>query len=115
MPLRPLPAALPLGEARVRPPRPTKDRSRRGPRPLLAPADVADGGRVEGTRDEEPVVLALNVGSSSLKAAVRDPHLRLRLEISGLDTPSARLTITGSGSFDEHRRVPDGWRAAIRP
>jgi acetate kinase len=40
------------------------------------------------------VVLALNPGSSSLKAAVRDPALRLAVHIERLGTANARATIS---------------------
>lgn len=59
------------------------------------------------------LVLSLDVGSASLKAAVRDPDLRLHLELSGLDTATARLTLSGTGSFVEHALLPDGWPAAM--
>ncbi|MGY1726332.1 hypothetical protein ACI79J_05125 [Geodermatophilus sp. SYSU D01062] len=65
---------------------------------------------------DPPVVLSLDVGSSSLKAAVRDPDLRLRVEVAGLrDEPGgepARVTVTGTGSFVEHARLPGGWAGA---
>ncbi|GAB3326371.1 acetate/propionate family kinase [Geodermatophilus aquaeductus] len=66
---------------------------------------------------DPPVVLSLDVGSSSLKAAVRDPDLRMHAEISGLrDGPEAEpahVTISGTGSFVEHARLSDGWTGAV--
>jgi hypothetical protein len=59
------------------------------------------------------VVLSLNVGSSSLKAAVRDPDLRMHVELAGLGGAAGHLTMSGTGSFVEHAILPDGWTAAL--
>ena len=60
-----------------------------------------------------PIVLALNVGSWSLKAAVRDPELEMRIDLVGLDADAARLTVSATGSFVEHGFVHGGWTAAL--
>ncbi|MGY1669818.1 hypothetical protein [Geodermatophilus sp. SYSU D00710] len=64
-----------------------------------------------------PVVLSLDAGSSSLEAAVRDPDLRLRVEITGLDRTgpgaAAHVTISGTDSVVEHARLPGGWAGAL--
>ena len=46
---------------------------------------------------EARAVLALNPGSSSLKAAVRDPTLRLAMHVERLGTDKARATISAPG------------------
>lgn len=46
---------------------------------------------------EARAVLALNPGSSSLKAAVRDPTLRLAVHVERLGTDKARATISAPG------------------
>ncbi|WP_139177024.1 flavodoxin domain-containing protein [Geodermatophilus siccatus] len=56
-----------------------------------------------------PVVLSLNVGSSSLKAAVRDPALRLRLDVAGLDRGAGRVTVEVPGSPAEDAGPCAGW------
>jgi acetate kinase len=66
------------------------------------------------THPEPPQVLSLNAGSSSLKAALRDPDLRMRVELAGLDGPDGRLTVTGTGSFLERAVVRDGWSSALQ-
>ncbi|WP_239522787.1 hypothetical protein [Geodermatophilus normandii] len=59
------------------------------------------------------VVLSLDVGSSSLKAAVRGPDLRVRAEVSGLrddaDAEPAHVTVQDTGSAVEHARLSGGW------
>ena len=47
---------------------------------------------------EARAVLALNPGSSSLKAAVRDPTLRLAVHVERLGTDKARATISAPGA-----------------
>ncbi|SFK99724.1 acetate/propionate family kinase [Geodermatophilus ruber] len=59
------------------------------------------------------VVLCLNVGSSSLKAAVRDPHLRLHVDVAGLDGTTARVTTTGPHGPAEEEPLPGGWTGAL--
>jgi acetate kinase len=56
-----------------------------------------------------PLVLSLNVGSSSLKAAVRDPALRLRLDVAGLDGGAGRVTVDVPGSPPEDAGRCTGW------
>ena len=46
---------------------------------------------------EARAVLALNPGSSSLKAAVRDPTLRLAVHVERLGTDKARATLSAPG------------------
>ena len=58
--------------------------------------------------DANLVVLCLNVGSSSLKAAVRDPALRLRLDVAGLDRGAGHVTVEVPGSPSEDAG-PCGW------
>ncbi|WP_457035330.1 flavodoxin domain-containing protein [Geodermatophilus sp. SYSU D01176] len=55
------------------------------------------------------MVLSLNVGSSSLKAAVRDPALRLRLHAAGLDGSAGRITVEVPGSPLEDAGSCAGW------
>jgi acetate kinase len=67
-----------------------------------------------GDPDAPPcVVLCLNVGSSSLKAAVRDPHLRLHVDVAGLDGEAARVTTTGPYSPVEEETLDGGWAGAL--
>jgi acetate kinase len=73
---------------------------------------MSDDGRRDGTA-RSIVVLSLNVGSSSLKAAVRNPDLRMRVAVTELDGDSARLTVSGGGSPAEHAAVPGGWGTAL--
>ena len=61
------------------------------------------------TTDGTAVVLSLNVGSSSLKAAVRDPALRLRLHVAGLDRGAGRITVEVPGSTEEDAGSCGGW------
>jgi acetate kinase len=68
---------------------------------------------VDESWDAPPVVLSLNAGSASFKAAVRDPDVRIHVELSGLDAAAARLTVSGTGSFDEHAIVSGGWGHAV--
>ena len=65
-------------------------------------------------RDVARVVLAVNVGSSSLKAALHDPALRVRVALTGLDREIARLTVSVPGSPAEHAPVAGGWTSALR-
>ena len=72
-----------------------------------------DGRRPDGQKAVTPtVVLSLNVGSSSLKAAVRDPRLRMQAAATGLDGDAGLLAVSGGGSA-EHSPVPGGWEAAL--
>jgi acetate kinase len=59
------------------------------------------------------VVLSLNVGSSSLKATVRDPAVRMHAEATGLDGATGRLVVTGTGAPAEEAPVADGWGTAL--
>lgn len=59
------------------------------------------------------VALCLDVGSSSLKASVRDPALRMYAAVTGLDGAPGRLTVTGAGAPPEHGPVRDGWGTAL--
>lgn len=64
-----------------------------------------------------PLVLSLNVGSSVLEVAVRDPGLRLHIELSGLDGPEARPTVGAAGSSGERvvvHRIDRQARAVLR-
>jgi acetate kinase len=57
-------------------------------------------------------VLSLDVGSSALKAAVRDPDLRMRVDVAGLRDgrggDPAHVTINATDSSVEHARLPEG-------
>lgn len=66
-----------------------------------------------GADNGNGVLLSLNVGSSSLKAAVRDPALRLHVDIAGLDGPDARLTVTVPGGPPRTQGCPGGWPRAL--
>ena len=59
------------------------------------------------------VVLAMNVGSSSLKAAVRDPELRLRVHAAGLTRDGGDLEVTRPDGPQLLAPLPDGWAAAV--
>ncbi|MFQ1002411.1 hypothetical protein [Modestobacter sp. SSW1-42] len=59
------------------------------------------------------VVLALNVGSSSLKAAVRDPAVRVRAHAAGLSATGGELTVQRPGAPPLRSPLPDGWRAVL--
>ncbi len=59
--------------------------------------------------DGTAVVLSLNVGSSSVKAAVRDPALRLRVDVAGLDQGAGRVTVEVPGSDAEDAGPCTGW------
>jgi acetate kinase len=74
--------------------------------PALPPSPAVDPGGA-------PVVLSLNVGSSSLKAAVRDPALRLHVDVAGLDGADARMTIRTPGSAARTLPLDGGWGAAL--
>ncbi len=64
--------------------------------------------------DERPaVVLALNVGSSSLKAAVRDPELRVRVHLEDLHDTGGRLTVRAPGEPERRGASPGGWGTAV--
>jgi acetate kinase len=63
--------------------------------------------------EDPPLVLALDVGASSLEAVVRDPDLRMHVDLSGLDRDVGRLVVSGTGSFVEHSLVHDGWDSAL--
>jgi acetate kinase len=76
-------------------------------------SDEGRGPDGRGAGSALPVVLSLNVGSSSLKAALRDPHLRMHVAITGLDGEAGRMTVTGTGSPVEHADVPGGWESAL--
>ena len=71
------------------------------------PPPAAAPGRAPG------IVLALNVGSSSLKAALRDPELRLRVAVTGLDRDEGGLTVSPAGRPVEHSVLAGGWAAAL--
>jgi acetate kinase len=58
-------------------------------------------------------VLSVNVGSSSLKAALRDRHLRMRVALTGLDGDTGRMSVSGTGSPVQDVLVPDGWNSAL--
>jgi acetate kinase len=60
------------------------------------------------------VVLCLNVGSSSLKAAVRAPELRLRASAADLTDAAGELAVDGPGGRADRIRLPDGWRSVVR-
>jgi hypothetical protein len=49
----------------------------------------------QGRRGAPLVVLSLNIGSSSLKASIRDPRLRMHVSLSGLDGDAGDVTIGG--------------------
>jgi acetate kinase len=74
--------------------------------PALPPSAAADSGGGPG-------ILSLNVGSSSLKAAVRDPALRLHVDVAGLDGDHVRITIRTPGSAAEAVHLEGGWDAAL--
>jgi acetate kinase len=78
---------------------------------------MSDDGRRpygHGPRDAARTVLSVNVGSSSLKAALRDPELRLRVALTELDRESARLTVSRAGFPVEHAPVAGGWASALQ-
>ena len=70
-----------------------------------------------GTRVRGPggatAVLSLNVGSSSLKAALRDPGLRLHVAVTELDGETGRLTVSVPGAPAEDAVVRNGWGPAL--
>ena len=76
---------------------------------------MSDTGRTpaHGTPDGSRAVLSLNVGSSSLKAALRDPELRLRVVLTELDRQTGRLDVAGTGSPVNRAPVPGGWASAL--
>ena len=59
------------------------------------------------------VVLALNVGSSSLKAAVRDPGLRVRAHAADLTAAGGELAVDGPGGGEQRVALPDGWNSVL--
>ncbi len=63
--------------------------------------------------DANLVVLCLNVGSSSLKAAVRDPALRLRLDVAGLDRGAGHVTVEVPGLPPEGAGSRTGWNDVL--
>ncbi|GAA4733927.1 acetate/propionate family kinase [Modestobacter marinus] len=60
-----------------------------------------------------PVVLALNVGSSSLRAALRVPELRVRAHAAELSRAAGELALDGPGGGRERIALPDGWDSAL--
>ena len=66
-----------------------------------------------GRRGTPRVVLSVNVGSSSVKAALRDPGLRLRVALTELDREAGRLTVSAPGSPEERVLVAGGWASAL--
>jgi acetate kinase len=62
---------------------------------------------------EARAVLALNPGSSSLKAAVRDPTLRLAVHVERLGTDKARATISAPGEEPASRPVSGDFDDAV--
>ncbi|MGY1704806.1 flavodoxin domain-containing protein [Geodermatophilus sp. SYSU D00697] len=73
--------------------------------PAPPPSPGADPGRA--------AVLSLNVGSSSLKAALRDPALRVHVEIAGLGGGAPRITAGAPWSGTETSPLDGGWEAAL--
>jgi len=59
------------------------------------------------------VVLALNVGSSSLKAAVRDPELRIRVHAADLTSSTGGLTVDVPGQRQQEEVALRGWGQAL--
>jgi acetate kinase len=55
-------------------------------------------------RPDSRVVLALNPGSSSVKAAARNPELAVTISIERLGSDTASMTVTEAGSAAEQRR-----------
>ena len=70
------------------------------------------GARVRGPGGAT-AVLSLNVGSSSLKAALRDPGLRVHVAVTELDGETGRLTVSVPGAPAEDAVVPNGWGPAL--
>ena len=62
---------------------------------------------------EARAVLALNPGSSSLKAAVRDPILRLSVHVERLNTDKARATVSAPGEEPTATPVSGDFGAAV--
>jgi acetate kinase len=59
---------------------------------------------------EQPtVVLSVNVGSSSLRAAVRTPQLRVRVHAADLTATGGELTVQQPGSSPLRAVLPGGW------
>lgn len=77
------------------------------------PETTASGPPRPQAYQDPPLVLSVNVGSSSLKAAVRDQDLRAHVAITGLDGTEGHVTIDGTGSFVEHAFLRGGWPAAL--
>jgi acetate kinase len=79
--------------------------------------DVPDSdARRPGGRDPDggpSVVVSLNVGSSSLKASIRDPALRLHVGVSGLDGDTGELAVSGPGVPPTRAPVPRGWAGVM--
>jgi acetate kinase len=77
---------------------------------------MSDEGRGTDGRDQDGdplAVLSVNVGSSSLKAAFRDPHLRMRVAVTGLDGDAARMTVSAGGPPVDDVVVREGWDSAL--
>ena len=70
------------------------------------------GARVRGPGGAT-AVLSLNVGSSSLKAALRDPGLRVHVAVTELDGETGRLTVSVPGAPAEDAVVRNGWGPAL--
>jgi acetate kinase len=77
-------------------------------------SDERRGPHGKGPRGTPRVVLSLNVGSSSLKAALRDPDLRVRVVLTALDRETARLTVSGTGTPVDDVPLAGGWASALR-
>ena len=77
-------------------------------------SDDGRGPHRPGSGDPRRPVLSLNVGSSSLKAALRDPELRVRVALTELDRETGRLSVSTPGSPVESAPVAGGWASALR-
>lgn len=76
-------------------------------------SDEGRGSDGRGPERTSSAVLSLNVGSSSLKAALRVPQLRMQVAVTGLDGDTGRLTVTSAGAPAEHEPLPGGWGSAL--
>lgn len=70
----------------------------------------SDGRGLSGTSS---ALLSLNVGSSSLKAALRAPDLRVHVAVTELGGDTGRLTVSSAGAPAEHAPLPGGWGSAL--
>jgi acetate kinase len=81
------------------------------PQPSAAPCSEVEENVVARS---STVVLSLNVGTSSLTAAVRDPELRMRVHVADVTGDRGRVLVSVPGEPDRRIVLRGGWPQALR-